>query len=369
MIKHYYNFAKLFSYNATFNGVLGGRGLGKTFGSKEKGIKDAVRTIVVDTREVEAEGRKRAKTLYEVTKPVDQFIYLRRYKEELSLARATFFADIEWKFPDWDFRLNGWEAQASHRKYSDMEKGRPWATIGYFVALSVSRNFKSVQFPFVKTIIFDEFVIEKGGQYLPNEASLFVNFYNTVDRSKDKTRVLMLANSVSIANPYFIQYKVDPRKADDNGFIRMAGGYMLWHFPEEAEYVKEVKATKYGKFISETDPDYFEYAVKNKFADNTEKLVEAKPYTARYMMTLETSSGIFSIWKDVKSGKFYCQEKRPSNDEDFVTLIPERMSEGKRLALFTDKTMGRLRTAYRQDMMRFDRPATTNAFVEIFKRI
>lgn len=372
-ITAYYDFAKLFSYNATFNAVLGGRGLGKTWGSKEKGIKDALKCVRVETRTVEGEGRKKSKTVYEINGPIDQFIYLRRYKEELALARATFFADIEWRFPDWDFRLLGWEAQASPREYAHMERGRPWATIGYFVALSVAQNYKSVQFPDVKTIIFDEFVAEKGVQYLPSESSKLVNFYNTVDRSKDKTRVIMLANSVSINNPYFIQYKVDPRKVDKNGFIRqakMATGeyYMIWHFPEASEYANEVKATKYGQFIHATDPEYFEYAVTNKFADGTNKLVATKPSSARYLLTLETGTGIFSVWYDMKSSMYFCQKKRPNADEDIVTMDPRKMSEGKRIGLFTDKTMGRLRSAYRHDKMRFDEPATTNAFVEVFKR-
>ena len=367
-IRSYYNFAKLLSYNATINAVNGGRGLGKTYGAKKKGTADALKsckfTEVVKT--VTRRGKQKSETVIEASAGY-QFIYLRRYKEELSLARATFFADYEHEFPDWDFRLHGWEAQASPRKYAEMATGRPWATIGYFVALSVAQNFKSVQFPRVKLIIFDEYIIEKGGQYLPNEASKFLNFYNTVDRYKDKTRVFMLANSVSITNPYFIHYKIDPNKTDKNGFIKIADGYLLMHFPDSEQFQAEVYQTKFGKFIADTDPDYADYAVGNKFSDNNNNLLEIKGYKAKYLFTLEVKNGMFSVWYDFERNMYFCQENRPGN-EDIRTIVPERMSEGKTFVTFNDKSLQMLRTAFRSDRVRFDRAPARNAFVEIFKR-
>jgi len=376
MITKYYNFDKLFSYNATFNAVCGGRGMGKTFGSKKKAINSALRGIVIKDvpTEVNAQGRNKTKIIQvpTVKSTPEQFIYLRRYKEELELAKATFFSDIEYLWPKWEFRVTKWEAQASPMKYEGI-KNRPWVTIGYFVSLSVARNFKSVQFPNVGTIIFDEFIIEKGGQYLPAEPTKLVNFYNTVSRYRPSVRVLMLANAVEITNPYFIHYKVRPNESDDNNFIFMvkkSNGvyYMLWHFPESKEFEAEVDATEFGFFIRQTDPTYADYAVSNIFSDNHDSMIGHKTTTATYIYTLESRSGIFSVWYDAKQDKFYCQEKRPAGDEDFVTLVDEWMSEGKRLARFTDKTMGMLRSAYSHDRMRFDRPATRNAFVEVFKR-
>lgn len=374
MIKSYYNFAKLFSYNATFNGVVGGRGLGKTYGSKKKTTADAVKScgFVEKTIKVLKRNKEMDKVVVEGVNATNQFIYLRRYKEELALARATFFADYEQEFPDYDFRLKGWEAQCSPRKYAEMANGRPWATIGYFVALSVAQNYKSVQFPNVKTIIYDEFIIEKGGQYLPEEAQKFLNFYNTVDRYKDKTRVLMLANSVSITNPYFIHYKIDPNKTDKNGFIRMSKSadgvnYMIWHFPDSKEFESEVYQTKFGKFIADTDPEYADYAVGNQFSDNNDNLLDMKGYHARYLFSLETKRGTFSVWYDFKRNMYFCQVSRPASEE-LRTIVTEYMSEGKTLVNFNDKSLQMLRTAFRSDRVRFDRAPARNAFVEIFKR-
>ena len=378
VITKYYDFAKLFSYNATFNGVCGGRGMGKTWGSKKKVIGDALKTVKFGTAQKEVRtpgGNHKGTKMIDVNvveKIGDQFIYLRRYKEELALAKATFFADIEHLWSDWDFRVQGWEAQASPRKY-DGAKNRPWATIGFFISLSVNQNYKSVQFPNVKTIIFDEFIIEKGGQYLASEPTKLVNFYNTVSRYRSNVRVLMLANAVTIENPYFIHYRVDPATADENKFIFMVkkengSYYMLWHFPESSEFEAEVNATEFGQFIRETDPTYADYAINNVFADAHTGMIAEKPSSAIYIYTLETLSGTFSVWYDGKTNMYYCQNRRPRDDEDFVTLVEEWMDEGKRLTTFTDKTMGMLRTAYRHDRMRFKEVHTRNAFMQVMKR-
>lgn len=366
MITSYYDYAKALSFNATMNQLVGGRGIGKTYGAKKKITRDAIKATRYEEREVSVTSRGKSKSETRTIGSCDnQFIYLRRYKEELAVAKATFFVDYEQEFPEHDFQVIGWEAQASHIRYREM-KHRPWVTIGYFIALSVAQKYKSVSFTNVKTIVYDEYILEKGlTNYLPNEAVVFNNFYSTVDRYKDKTRVLMLANSVAINNPYFIEYKIKPEDADVNGFIRLKGGYMLVQFIDDKQFESEVYQTGFGKFIKDTE--YADYAVGNQFSDNHKGLIELKPSNAKYLLTLETSDKIISIWWESNKGKYYCQESRPKNEKLF-TIVAERMSENKTLVTFSDKTLSMLRTAFRHDRMRFDDPSTRNAIVEIFKR-
>ena len=160
----WYDFKRIDSYNATFNFIGGGRGIGKTYGAKKKAIRRAIKTG-------------------------EQFIYLRRYKTEITASKATFFADIAQEFPNYEFRIQGSVAQMAPNSTAE-DKKRAWQTIGHFVALSTAQAQKGVSYHLVTTIIFDEFIIEKGNmQYLPNEAVVMTNFYSTVDRYQDKTRV------------------------------------------------------------------------------------------------------------------------------------------------------------------------------------
>lgn len=334
----YYSFDKVFSYNAVFNFVVGARGLGKTYGAKKFAIRDALRNG-------------------------NQFIYLRRYKTELN-GRGTFFADIEHEFPDHDLRVNGSLAESADSSTRG-EKKRKWTVIGYFASLSTAQTQKSVAYPRVKTILFDEFIIEKGAlHYLPNEAKMFNDFFSTVDRWKDKTRVIFMANSVSIMNPYFIEYDIKP---DEEGeIVRRGDGFIVCHFVESKEFGTAVYDTKFGKFIKGTE--YADFSVESQFADNNTNMLGFKPENAKYTFTVETRSGIFSVWIDWGGPYFFIQSKRPKEEGLFMTTVAEWMTNDKVLATNSDKLFGYMRAAFRGGRAFFDSPRSRNAFIDIFQR-
>lgn len=332
----WYNIARLFSFGAMFMFVAGGRGIGKTYSGKKYIINRAI-------------------------KHREQFIYLRRFKSDLKM-RAGFFSDIAYEFPEWEFQVNGSLAQMRKRG----EDKAKWIDIGMFVALTNAQNYKSGAFPNVKTILFDEFIIEKGfTRYIDDEYNVFLNFYNTVDRWQDKTKVLFFANAVSIDNPYFVELSVRP--TEQGQFIQDPSGGNFWvaEFPDSAAFADQVFETRFGKFIKNSE--YAKYAVGNEFADNHEKLLESKNSHARYEFTLETRKGTFSIWRDLRAGKFYVQGKQPK-DPVVYTMVAASMSEEKTLIVFGDRPLSELRTAYRHGRVFFDTPPTRNNFLEVFRR-
>lgn len=337
---NFYNYDKIYSYNASWNFICGARGVGKTFGAKHKAVKSAI-------------------------KDGAQFIYLRRYKDELKKTKDSFFADLiaENSFPDWDFQVIGYLAQMAPSSTRD-EKKRKWVTIGYFIALSTGQSVKGVSYPLVRTIIFDEFIIEKGMvQYLPDESTVFTNFYSTVDRYKDKTRVFFLANSVSIMNPYFIKYGIKP---DETGeYQQYADNFIVCHFADSKDFQNDVYRTRFGKFIHGTD--YADYAVGSEFKDNHDGLIGGKTADAKYMYTLETRAGSFSVWLDYSESCYYIQDKRPKN-EHVMTLLADQLGEGKTLLFTSDRLIQDLRTAFKNGRAYFDSPQGRNAFIEIFRR-
>jgi Podovirus DNA encapsidation protein (Gp16). len=339
----YYNFDKIFSYNGTYNYLIGARGLGKTYGWKKKVISAAI-------------------------KRGEQFVYLRRYKDELKISKETFFADIFHEFPKWDFRTNGFTAEMSPSDKRD-DKNRPWKIIGHFIPLSTAQSRKGVSYPLVTNIGFDEFIIEKGmTHYLPAETDAFNNFYSTVDRNKDKTKVFFMANAVTIQNPYFIEYDIKPDQVGE--FITKAHDdrgvpFIVCHFADSAEFKSGVYATRFGQFIAGSA--YADYAVNSEFQDNNDNLIGLKDSNARYHYSIETKSGIFSVWIDFGKGEYFIQEKRPKQ-ELLHTLIPEKMGAGKTLLTYNDKMVQYLRTAFKKGNVFFDTPKSRNAFIEIFKR-
>ena len=209
-----------------------------------------------------------------------------------------------------------------------------------------------------------EWAIEKGAtHYLPEEHIVFNNFYATVDRWKDKTRVMFLANSVSIMNPYFIAYDIEPTKE----FLSKKDGFIAVHFADSAMFTKQVLSTRFGTFIAGTD--YAEYAVNSVFADNHEFLLARKSSNANYLATIETGTGDFSVWIDVESHPmvYYVQTGRPKS-EVVWTMDPATMAEGKRFVLYTDRQLQAMRAAFSRGHVKFDGPKARNSFIPIFKR-
>lgn len=331
----YYDFGPILSRNGVFNMVVGSRGVGKTYGAKILAVRRSI-----------SRG--------------ELFIYLRRYKEELSDAANSFFADIAHEFPNHAFRRSGKKAQVAAADVP--EKDRVWRDIGYFLPLSVASNMKSVSFPKVKLIIFDEFIIEKGRRYLPNEYKAFLNFFNTVDRGQDRCRVLFLANSVSIDNPYFIGLRIRPDQMGE--WARLNSGFVVCHFPESESFRSSFMASRFGRFIEGSE--YAEYAVKSVFEDGHSALVGRKTDSSKYLYSIDTDSGQFSIWMDMITGSFHAQRKLPKQEIVYV-LDSKRMRENVMLISRADPRIKILKNAFRNARMIFDEPSTRNAFLEVFK--
>lgn len=332
----FYSYGRVLSRNALFNVVIGPRGDGKTYGAKELAIKNAI-------------------------KRGEQFILLRRYKTELA-TRNTFFDDIaeniRAQFPGYSFRVNGLEAEM---KRPDSKK---WECIGYFVALSNSQQKKSVSYAKVTLVIFDEFIIDKGAvRYLPNEVKSFLDFYITVDRYQERVRCILISNTVSIMNPYFIEW--DIRVEDYKEFIVKGDGVVCVHLIRDNEFANAVRATRIGQFIDKTE--YGDYAIDGVFKDAHLAFVAKKSQAARYYATIETDTGVFSLWVDYYTGIWYAEEKRPKK-EVLWTTVPEKMSPGKYLIQRNDKTMQQLRSHFSHGRLFFSSPKARNAFIGVMKR-
>ena len=327
---NYYRLGPLLSRNGVINMVLGPRGDGKTFAAKEQVIRNAIN-----------KG--------------EEFIYLRRYQKELD-SRHTFFDDVRFKFPDHEFNVDGKRA---------MMKGpgdSKFSCIGYFIALSTSQQQKSVAFPNVTMIVFDEFLIDKGAiRYIPQEVKVLLDFLSTVDRYKDKTRLVMISNSVAIANPYFQEWSIRVNK--DQEWWSDKTGFVVIHFIKDHIFAQQVRETRLGAFISDTE--YGKYAVDAEFSDNGDNLIKTKSASARYRFTLETATGMFSVWTDIFEGVYYVQSRRPRGGEIMFTMIPNSVSEEMMLIAYNHKLLGQLRSSYSRGRMFFDGPEARNAFIGV----
>ena len=280
----YYNYNRVISYGALLNMLIGERGVGKTFGASELVTKDFI-------------------------KKQRQFVYLRRYKSELSKSSKKFFSALitENKFPDHQLEVKG------NTFYIDDE------VAGYSMTLSTAQQLKGTNFDKVYYIIFDEFLIEEGqGHYLKNEVFSFLGLIETIARMRE-IKVFMLANAVSEINPYFLFFNLTLPYNNDVKLFK--DGLILLQYMKNEKYRQAKKYTKFGKLISGTE--YEDYSVNNKFYDENKNFIEKKSGNSKFSFSFIYKGNILGIWIDYENGKMYISNDYLDNGLCFATTTDD----------------------------------------------
>lgn len=271
----YYSGYAVLTHNCLFNFIVGERGCGKTFWFKEWAINDFI-------------------------KNGNQFGYIRRYRPELKESLKTFFNDIAFKFPDHTFKVEGTTLYIDDK------------VAGYGFTLSTAKTFKSVSFPLINKLGFDEFLIEPGAQqhYLSDDVGCFLNLYETIARpgsSHIDVVVVFLSNAITWTNPYFIHFNVrKPHKRDKNGKLISKNGEVLLELTEQLEFRESKRTSRYGSIINGSL--FADYSIENKFLLDDDTFIEHKGSNARYFFTLRYMNKEFGVWVDYTEGKIWVSE-------------------------------------------------------------
>ena len=331
----FYDFNKLLSYNALLNFVIGERGVGKSFGAKKFVISDYL-------------------------KNGNEFVYIRRYKTELDNAYEGFFDQLqnEGLFLDHTFRI-----AASKKKidkfYCDKE------VCGYGVPLSTANILKSASFPKVKTLIFDEFLIDNGTyHYLRNEVTQFLDIIETIARLRD-VRVLLLGNAITISNPYFDYFKLGlPYNSE---FRTFKDGTILVNYIKNPVYREKKKATRFGALIDGTE--YGEYAIDNAFLRDNDSFLAKRDKDARVYSTIVLKGSKYGIWQNWKTGFVYISKDfEPSNPCVFVFDINDHTENTIYTKARNSTWFQPVLKAYKMGCLFFETQKIKNDFIAIIGR-
>lgn len=293
----YYNLNKVLSYGAFLNVLIGERGVGKTY---------SVTKFV--TKEFIKKGH--------------EFAYIRRYKTELSKSAPSFFNAL---INNDEFKGHTLVTKGSKFLIDDK-------VAGYSMTLSTAQNLKSTNYPNVKYLIFDEFIIETGqNHYLKNEVDIFLGLIETIARMRD-VKVFLLGNAVSITNPYFIYF--DLTLPYNNEIKTFKDGLILVNYMSNLHYREEKKKTKFGKLISGTD--YESYSIENRFQNDNKDFILHKTGTAKCNFSIIYNEFTFGVWQDFKEGKYFISNDYDKNGMFFACTTSDHKPNTMMLSLAKD---------------------------------
>lgn len=276
------------THNMLINVIVGNRGGGKTYGATEWSIDNFI-------------------------KKKEQFGYIRRYRDDLKEPMKQFFESIKGKYPDYEFKT---DSKCFYIRLKPEDEKQKWTDddiAGYGFTLSTASNKKSISYPKITTMIYDEFLLDKGNQmYLADEPIKLLNLYETIARpGTDHPRVVlfMLANALSITNPYFLFWDLKmPTTKDKNGKY-------IWKHPTRPILVEDVrneafidrkKNTEFGRLVDGTK--YADYSIDNKFLLDDDTFIEKKSPKARYLFTFIYKGKKYGVWADFLEGKLWVSE-------------------------------------------------------------
>lgn len=196
--KKYWTATEILKHNATYNIVIGGRNLGKSYDIKNnqglvKAWKSKKPTFMIVRRD-DLECKPSHIESYFRDSPVE-VITGGEYNTICAYGGTIYFGNTD--------------------EAGKVKRGLP---CGYYIALKVAHHIKSESYPTVEDVIYEEFCPENG-QYLPNECRRLMSLISTIARSRI-IRVWMLGNTVSRINVYFREWNLSKSwKQDINTII------------------------------------------------------------------------------------------------------------------------------------------------------
>ena len=181
----FYNLKTILKTNSTYNMIIGERSNGKTYATLKYGIeqyfKNGSQIAIIRRWQTDIRGNRASEVfkallsnneIYKISKGQYQGIHYYGGKYYLC-----------------NYGENGKVI------YSDTD------VIAYPFSLSDTEHNKSISYPDINTIIFDEFLTRQ--VYLQDEFILFMNTISTIVRERTDVKIFMLGNTVNKYSPYF----------------------------------------------------------------------------------------------------------------------------------------------------------------------
>lgn len=330
----YYDLQPVLSYNALINFIVGERGVGKTYSCKKFCIKDFL-------------------------KNGNQFVYLRRYETELKESCDGFFDGLlkNHEFEGHEFKVVKKKKTTMLMCDNDI--------MGFGMTLSTASQLKSKEFPDVKNLIYDEFIIDKGVyHYLQNEVHTFLDICETLFRLRD-FRAFLLGNAINRANPFFNYFQIDmPYNTEIKTY--KDGAILICCIKNEA-YREVKKNTRFGRLIDGTE--YGKYAIDNQWLYENKTFLGKRPEKAKFYFTLKFGNDSYGIWSDYNSSKIYISGSYDPSCPIIFTLNPNDHNENTRLVSFRRSDFFKnLLEHYRMGLLYFESQKIKTALLPVFNQ-
>lgn len=243
----------------------------------------------------------------------EKFALLYRYNYELDSVAEQFFKDISRLFfPNYLMYSAKRSKGIYHELYIGENNGdnTHYMPCGYAISINSADQIKKRGhfFSDVSRILFDEFQSETN-HYCDREIEKFISIHTSIARGKGEharyVPVIMLSNTVSLINPYYIELGIAERLKADTKFLR-GNGFVL-----EQGYIDSAsKAQKESGFNRAfANNKYVAYSSENVYLNDSHSFIEKPIGKSRYLGTLKYKGNEYGIREYPEQGYLYCDDR------------------------------------------------------------
>lgn len=331
----FYNPHSMLTHKSKYNFIVSMRGLGKTY---------AITKFLVK----------------QFLKHGYQFVYLRRYKEEIGQPiLSRFFKNVEN-----DPELKGIKFNIKGKNFYINDR-----LCGLAIALSQAGYIKSIALPDTQYIMFDEFQLDLSVgnvRYMPNEPRMLKDLVETVFRHRNNWQVFCLSNAVSAYNPYFTAYKIYP---NPNKEFTKRSIYLI-QLPDSKDFLTyKIEQTEAG--AENKNSDYGQYALYNVFSQDNHEFIARKTHTSNIHAIFIYNKQYIGFWLDAVNSMIYVSHDYPKNFRHIFTAQYDDMTTNTVLAkdLSKNPRLMYLRHLYRQGRVRYENMKIKTLAIDMFSKL
>lgn len=225
----YYDLKNILKTDSTYNIIIGERSNGKTYAclkyAVERYFKTGEQFAIVRRWQTDIRGNRAS----------EMFSSLIKNGEIKKLSKGKYEGIHYWAGKFYPCNYN----EVGKAVYNDNE------VIAYPFSLSDTEHNKSISYPNITTIIFDEFLTRQ--VYLPDEFILFMNTISTIVRDRINVKIFMLGNTVNKYCPYFSEMGLKDIHKQEQGTIDVYR-YGNTKLKVAVEYCKSTGKSKANNF-------------------------------------------------------------------------------------------------------------------------
>lgn len=279
----------------------------------------------------------------------EKFAILYRYNYELDDCADKFFKDIGNLF------FTG-KNMTSRRRANGIfhELLLDGIACGYAISINSSDQLKKYSHLFndVCRIMFDEFQSESN-HYCPDEVKKFISIHTSIARGNGEqiryVPVYMLANPVSMINPYYTELGISARLRDDTKYLRGDGYVLEQGYVDSASQAQ--KASGFNKAFASNE--YVAYSTECIYLNDNKAFIERPSGVSRYLGTLRYNSRDYAIREFAEEGIVYCDDKPDTTYKFKITVTTDDHSVNYVMLKRNDFFITNMRYLFERGCFRF----------------